>query len=97
LLRVFVDKLAVANAEGVLTLFLCVLLNWLHFLFYFIVLPYFNEIILKCFVHTMEFLIGFHSDWCHTWSTLLINQVCWKEKKIQVLVTVSCYIQSCNH
>jgi len=43
--------------------FFCVLLNWLHFLSYFILLPFFNKIILKCFMDPVELLIGFHSDW----------------------------------
>jgi len=35
----------------VLMLFRCVLLNWMHFLFNFILLPFFNKIILKYFMH----------------------------------------------
>jgi len=35
--------------KAVVMLFLCELLNWLHFLFYFILLPFFNKIILEMF------------------------------------------------
>ena len=62
-LRVFVDKLAVANAEGCLDAFSVGVVKLVAFPFHFILLPFFNKIILKCFMHTMEFLIGFHSDW----------------------------------
>jgi len=32
-------------------------------------------------MHAMEFLVGFQSIGWQTWSILLINHVCWKEKK----------------
>ena len=63
----------------VLMLFLCVLLNWLHFFF----ISFFYHFLIKSSLNVLCILYNF---WlasiqigCHAWSTLFINQVCWKE------------------
>ena len=69
--------------------------NWLRFLFYFILLPYFNKTILILFCLHWNFWLAY----CKISNKLdpLRYQVCWKEKKFHALVHDSCYIQSGTH
>jgi len=55
----------------VLMLFLGELLNWLHFLLYFILLPFFNKIILKMF-HAYYGIF----DWLAFRSVVTLDPLC---------------------
>ena len=97
LLRVFVDKLAVTNTEGCFNAFSVCVVELVAFPFLF---QSFTIFFIKSSLNVLCILWNF---WLasiqigyHAWYTSLMNQVCWKEKKIQALV-VCCYIQSCNH